>query len=126
MSEAADGQTSGEQFVARVEDELGYDVDYAPELGENLGWFCLELVLVAQGEEFEGDVDFELSGDGVEPLYAEITVPLAETERRGVLTAIGERIIAAEDEETYQYEPDEDELAPLLEDLQAIHADVFE
>lgn len=121
------GQTEhARAFVDRVEEKLGYEVDYAPELGDELGWFCLELLLVADGEEFEGDVDFELSESGVELLYAEITVGLEEVERRGVLNAIGERLISAEHEETYRYEPDEAEFESLLADLREIHDAVFE
>lgn len=117
---------TAEEFADRIEAELGYEVDLAEELGEDLGWFCLELILVCEGEEYEGDVDFNITESGVEPLYAEITVPLAETERRAILHAIGERIISAEGEETYKYEPTDEELAPLLEDLHEIHAEVFE
>ena len=126
MSEPTDVPERTQAFVQRIEAELGYEVDHAPELGDELGWFCLELVLVADGEEFTGDVDFELSEAGVEILYAEITVPLAETDRRGILGSIGERLIAAEDEETYRYDPDEAEFASLLAELREIHADVFE
>jgi hypothetical protein len=121
----AEERTKSEEFADRIEAELGYEVDLAEELGEDLGWFCLELILVCEGEEFEGDVDFNLTESGVEPLYAEITVPLAETERRAILHAIGERIISAEGEETYKYEPTDEELAPLLEDLHEIHSEVF-
>lgn len=113
-------------FVDQVEEELGYDADYAPELGEKLGWFCLQLDLVAEGEEFVGDVDFELSDSGIELLYAEITVGIDEVERRGILNTIGERLIAAEDEETYRYDPKEAEFEPLLAELREIHADVFD
>jgi hypothetical protein len=120
------GRRAAETFVERVEEKLGYDVDYAPELGDDLGWFCLELDLVAQGEEFVGDVDFELSESHIQVLYAEITVGLDEIERREILNAIGERLIAAEDEETYRYDPQEAEFESLLEDLRAIHRDVFE
>ena len=124
MSEVSGGRA--EAFVERIESELGYDVDFAPELGDELGWFCLELDLVAEGEEFVGDVDSELSASGVELLYAEITVGLEEVERRDILTTIGDRLIAAENEETYRYDPDDAEFAPLLTELRAIHADVFE
>lgn len=118
-------QAAPAEFVDRVEEELGYQVDYAPELGEELGWFCLELDLVVDGEEFVGDVDFELSESGIDLLYSEITVELDEVERREILGRIGERLVAADDEETYRYDPDEAEFKPLLEDLREIHADVF-
>jgi hypothetical protein len=114
-----------EKFAARVEAELGYEVDLATELGEDLGWFSLELVYVCEGEEFEGDTDFNLSESGVEPLYAEITVDLGATRRRAILGGVGERLISAEGVETYRYEPTREELAPLLADLEEIHADVF-
>lgn len=125
MSDVAANGERAETFVERVETELGYDVDYAPELGDELGWFCLELILVAEDEEFTGEVDFELATTDVEPLYAEISVPLAANERRRILGTIGERIISTETEETFKYEPEPEELQPLLGDLRAIHADVF-
>jgi hypothetical protein len=125
MSEST-GERRARAFLERVETELGYEVDYAPELGDELGWFCLELPLVARGEEFAGDVDFELSESGVDLLYAEITVGLDEVQRRGILSDIGERLIAAENEETYRYEPAESEFETLLADLRDIHADIFE
>jgi hypothetical protein len=115
-----------EEFAARVEAELGYEVDLATELGEDLGWFCLELVYVCEGEEFEGDTDFTLSESGVEPLYAEITVDLDATRRRAILGTVGERLISAEGVETYTYEPTREELAPLVADLEEIHAEVFD
>lgn len=117
---------NAEEFAARVEAELGYEVDLATELGEDLGWFSLELVYVCEGEEFEGDTDFNLSESGVEPLYAEITVDLDATRRRAVLGAVGERLISAQGVETYRYEPSRKELAPLVADLEEIHADVFD
>jgi hypothetical protein len=119
MSDVAANGERAETFVERVETELGYDVDYAPELGDELGWFCLELILVAEDEEFTGEVDFELATTGVEPLYAEIS------ERRRILGTIGERIISTETEETFKYEPEPEELQSLLGELRAIHADVF-
>lgn len=126
MTETAAESEEATAFFERVEEELGYDVDYAPELGEELGWFSLRLDLVAEGEEFVGDVDFELSESGVELLYAEITVGLDEVQRRGILNSIGERLVAAEDEETYRYDPDEAEFAPLLAELREIHTAVFD
>jgi len=114
------------EFVDRVEGELGYDVEYAPELGDELGWFCLELALVAEGEEFDGDVDFELSESGIELLYAEIAVEIEDVERREILHRIAERLVAAEGEETYRYDPEEAEFEPLLDELRDIHADVFD
>lgn len=119
-------RSNAEEFAARVEAELGYEVNLATELGEDLGWFSLELVYVCEGEEFEGETDFNLSESGVEPLYAEITVDLDATERRAILHEIGERLISAEGVETYRYEPTSEELAPLMEDLHEIHADVFD
>ena len=113
------------EFAARIETELGYEVDLATELGEDLGWFSLELVYVCEGEEFKGDTDFNLSESGVEPLYAEITVDLDAIRRRAILGEVGERLISAEGVETYRYEPSRDELAPLVADLEDIHADVF-
>jgi hypothetical protein len=113
-------------FVERVESETGYEVDAAPELGDELGWFSLDLTFICEGEEFVGATDFELSESGVKPLYAEITVDLEETHRRQLLATIGERLISAEGVEDYQYEPDEAELQPLLEELREIHADVFD
>jgi len=114
-----------EEFAAGIEKELGYDVDFAPELGEDLGWFCLKLVYVCDGEEFEGDTDFNLSKSGVEPLYAEITVDMDATQRRAILGTVGERLISAEGQETFKYEPTREELAPLVAELEEIHADVF-
>ncbi|MFB6296880.1 MAG: hypothetical protein ABEH56_00005 [Salinirussus sp.] len=118
-------QPSAQAFVDRVEAELDCEVDLAEELGEDLGWFCIEVVLVCEGEEFVADVDFNLSEAGVEVLYAEITVDMDATGRRAILNAIGERLIGAEGEETYRYEPSEEELASLLDELREIHADVF-
>jgi len=113
------------EFAARVEEELGYEVDFAPELGDDLGWFCLELLYVREDEEFAGDTDFNLSESGVEPLYAEITVDMEATQRRAILGTVGERLISAEGEETFRYEPTREELAPLVAELEAIHDDVF-
>lgn len=126
MSDTAAASERAATFVERVENELGEDVDYAPELGDELGWVCLELDLVADGEEFVGDVDFELSESGIKLLYAEITVGLDEVERRNILSRIGERLIAAENEETYRYDPAEEEFAALLTELREIHAAVFD
>jgi hypothetical protein len=125
MSDATDQSDRATTFVERVEDELGYEVDYAPDLGEELGWFCLEVRMEAEGEEFLGDLDFELSQSGVDPLYAEITVGLNDHERRAILSAIGERLEGAQNVETYQYDPAEGEFGPLVADLHEIHEDVF-
>lgn len=125
MTDSAGRTEQVTEFIERIEAELGYEVDLAEELGEDLGWFSLDLLLVCEGEEFEGAVDFNLSESGIEPLYAEIAVGLAETERRTILSSIGERLIAAGDQEEYQYEPTEEELQPLLGDLRDIHADIF-
>lgn len=118
-------RTRAEAFADRVETELDVEVNLAEELGDALGWFSIEVVLVHGEEEFPAEVDFELSEEGVEILYAEITVDMAATERRAVLHDIGERLIGAEGEETYRYEPSEEELGPLVDDLERIHADVF-
>jgi hypothetical protein len=117
--------TKARTFADRVEAELGYEVDLAEELGEELGWFSLPLVLVHGDEEFEADVDFELSEEGIEILYAEIELELAETERRDLLHRIGKQLLITETHEEFRYEPTEEELAPLLADLDRIHDDVF-
>jgi hypothetical protein len=126
MTDVTEPDGQAREFIERVERELGYEVDFDPRLGSGLGWFCLELVLVAEGEEFEGDVDFELTEESVEPLYAEITVDIEQTERRQILTRIGERIITTETTETFNYDPDPEELQPLVGDLRELHATVFE
>lgn len=125
MSEAADVDPRVEEFVDRVETELGYGVDLAPELGEGLGWFSLDLLFEVRGEEFVAATDFELSESGVEVLYAEIAVDEAAVERRQILHEAGERLVNVGGEEEFRYEPTEGDLEPLLADLRAVHDDVF-
>jgi hypothetical protein len=122
----SDPEARAEAFIERVDEELGLEPDYAPELGEELGWVSFELLVELQGETFEADVDFELSTTGVEILYAEMTVDPANTHRRALLHEAGERLVGGEGFEDYQYEPDEAEFEPLLSDLREIHAEVFD
>lgn len=124
MTDDADPRASA--FVERVEERLGYDVDFAPELGEELGWFSLDLLFEIRGEEFEARTDFELSESGIEVLYSEIAVDEAAVERREILLEVGERLVNVGGEEEFRYEPTEAELGPLLSDLREIHAAVFE
>lgn len=63
-----------EQFTERVEEETGHDIWVDEELGEDLGWFFVETPLEFQGEEFDAEVDFNLSESDVSVLYAEITI----------------------------------------------------
>jgi len=125
MTEMADVDPRAEEFLDRVERELGHEADLAPELGEGLGWFSLDLLFEIRGEEFVATTDFELSDSGVEVLYAEIAVDEAAVERRQVLHEEGERLVNVGGEEEFGYESTEEELGPLLADLRGIHADVF-
>jgi hypothetical protein len=123
MADDADYRAAA--FVERVEKRLGEDVDFAPELGDELGWFSLDLLFEIRGEEFEATTDFELSESGVEVLYAETAVDEEALERRQILFEVGERIVNVGGEEEFRYEPTEAELGPLLADLREVHAEVF-
>lgn len=125
MSGDADVDPRAEKFVDRVEAELGYEPDLAAELGGELGWMSLDLLFEIRGEEFVAATDFELSESGVEVLYAEIAVDEAAVKRRQILHDAGERLVNVGGEESFRYEPAEEDLAPLLADLREIHADVF-
>jgi hypothetical protein len=49
----------------------------------------------------------------------------AAVRRREILHDVGERLANVGGEESFRYEPAEEDLAPLLADLREIHADVF-
>jgi ABC-type amino acid transport substrate-binding protein len=125
MSGTADTDPRAQEFVDRVGTKLGYEPDLAAELGGELGWVSLDLLFEIRGEEFVAATDFELSESGVELLYAEIVVDEAAARRRRILHDVGERLVNVGGEESFRYEPAEDDLAPLLADLREIHADVF-
>jgi len=123
MSEAEADKV--ERFTERVEDETGHDIWVDEELGDDLGWFFVETPLEFQGEEFEAEVDFNLSESDVSVLYAEITIDRSNEEREAILDEETERLEWGEDQALYEYYPDESEVGEVVDELRDVHSEIF-
>ena len=123
MSEAEADKV--ERFTERVEDETGHDIWVDEELGDDLGWFFVETPLEFQGEEFEAEVDFNLSESDVSVLYAEITIDRSNEEREAILDEETECLEWGEDQALYEYYPDESEVGEVVDELRDVHSEIF-
>lgn len=123
MSEAEADKV--ERFTERVEEETGHDIWVDEALGDDLGWFFVETPLEFQGEEFEAEVDFNLSESDVSVLYAEITIDRSNEEREAILDEEAERIDWGEDQALYEYYPDESEVGEVVDELREVHSEIF-
>lgn len=113
-----------EQFRELVEEKTGQEIHPDTEIGDHICWFFLELPLELNGETFDdAEVDFELSEEKVEPLYAEIYVE-SDTNREETLSEVGTRLEGG-DEALYEYYLDEGEIEGVMADLREAHAEVY-
>jgi hypothetical protein len=112
-----------EQFRELVEEKTEQQIHPDTEIGDHICWFFLNVPLKLKGETFDAEIDFELSEEEVEPLYAEIYVE-SDTDREEVLSEVGTRLEGG-DEVLYEYYIDEDEIEDLMADLREAHAEVY-
>jgi hypothetical protein len=123
MSEAEADKV--ERFTERVEEETGHEIWVDEEVGDDLGWFFVETPLEFQGEEFEAEVDFNLSESDVSVLYAEITIDRSNEEREAILDEEAERIDWGEDYALYEYYLKESEVGEVVDELREVHSEIF-
>ena len=114
-----------EQFTQRVEEETGHEIWVDEELGEDLGWFFIETNLEFQEEEFEAEVDFDLSESDISVLYAEITIDRSDKDREAILDEEADGIDWGDDYALYEYYPDESEVGDVVDELRDVHSEVY-
>ncbi|WP_336036648.1 hypothetical protein [Halobacterium yunchengense] len=112
-----------ERFRESVEEKVGQEIHPDTAMGDHICWFFLNIPVELNGETFDAEVDFDLSEDGVEPMYAEIYVE-SGTDREEKLSEVGTRLEAG-DEALYEYYLDEDEVGDVMADLREAHAEVY-
>lgn len=109
------------EFCTLVEEEVGNRVSLVdPMMEGTLCWFALDIPLEFEGEEFEAELEVDLSEDDVRPVIAEIECA-PDDNRREILEANASRL----DGHLFEYQPSENELDPLLTQLEDIHSRVF-
>jgi hypothetical protein len=113
-----------ERFRELVEEKTGQEIYPDTEVGDGIGWFILEIPLQLNGESFDADVDFDLSEDGVETLYAEIYVE-RDSEREETLSEVATRIDLDDNKALYEYYLDEGEVNDVIDDLREAHSEVY-
>ncbi|TYT60871.1 hypothetical protein [Natrialba swarupiae] len=113
-----------EQFRELVEEKTGQEIYPDTGVGDGIGWFMLDISLELNGKAFDADVDFDLSEDEVEPLYAEIYVE-RESKREETLSKLATRIDLDDNKALYEYYLDEDEVEDIIADLREAHAEVY-
>jgi hypothetical protein len=123
MSEAEADKV--ERFTERVEQETGHEIWVDEELGDDLGWFFVETPLEFQDEEFEAEVDFNLSESDVSVLYAEITIDPGNKEREAILDEEADCLEPGADQALYEYYPDESEVGDVVDELREVHLEIF-
>ncbi|MCW8172745.1 hypothetical protein D8S78_12540 [Natrialba swarupiae] len=104
--------------------ETGQEIYPDTGVGDGIGWFMLDISLELNGKAFDADVDFDLSEDEVEPLYAEIYVE-RESKREETLSKLATRIDLDDNKALYEYYLDEDEVEDIIADLREAHAEVY-
>ncbi len=114
-----------EQFTQRVEEETGHEIWVDEELGEDIGWFFIETELEFQEEEFEAEVDFDLSESDISVLYAEITIDRSDKDREAILDEEADRIDWGDDYALYEYYPDESEVGDIVDELRDVHLEIY-
>lgn len=112
-----------EQFRELVEEKIGQEIHPDTAMGDHICWFFLDLPLELNGETFDAEVDFDLSKERVEPLYAEICVE-SGTDREEILSEVGTRLEGG-DEALYEYYLDEGDIESVMADLREAHAEVY-
>lgn len=112
-----------ERFRELVEEKTGQEIHPDTEMGDDICWFFLNVPLTLNGETFDAEVDFDLSEDDVEPLYAEIYVK-SDTDREEILSEVGTRLEGG-DEALYEFYLDEGDIEGVLADLREAHAEVY-
>jgi hypothetical protein len=123
MSEAEADKV--ERFTERVEEETGHEIWVDEELGDDLGWFFVETPLEFQGEEFNAEVDFNLSESDVSVLYAEITIDPSNEVREVILEEETDCLEPGDDQALYEYYPDESEVGEVADELREVHSEIF-
>jgi len=114
-----------EQFRGLVEEKTGQEIHPDTEMGDHLCWFFLDVSLELNGETFDAEVDFDLSEEEVEPLYAEIYVE-RNSEREETLSEVATRIGLDDNKALYEYFIGEGEVEDVMSDLRESHAEVYE
>lgn len=114
-----------DRFTKRVEEETGHEIWVDEELSDDLGWFFVETPLEFQGEEFDAEVDFNLSESDVSVLYAEITIDPSNEEREAILEEEADCLEQGDDQALYEYYPDESEIGEVVDELREVHSEIF-
>lgn len=123
MSEAEADKV--ERFTERFEEETGHEIWVDEELGDDLGWFFVETPLEFHGEEFDAEVDFNLSKSDVSVLYAEITIDPSNEEREAILEEEADCLEPGDDHALYEYYPDKSEVGEVVDELREVHLEIF-
>jgi len=112
-----------ERFRELVEEKIGQEIHPDTAVGDHICWFFLDLSLELNGETIEAEVDFDLSEEEVEPLYAEIYVE-RDSRKEEILSEVGTHLEEG-DEVLYEYHLDEGEIEGVMADLREAHAEVY-
>jgi hypothetical protein len=116
------------EFAELVQEETEYRVSLVDEGLGDLCWFALDGVMVPiEEEEFDAEVDFNLSEDDVDIVVAEIMSEGSMIGRsRMILDAEATKLHNEGDQALYEYKPTKEDLEPLFSSLVDVHYRVFE
>lgn len=115
------------KFTQFVEEETDYRVSLVDEHLGDLCWFALDgISVLIEDQEYEAEVDFNLSEDCVSIVIAEIMSEGSMIGKsRMVLDAKARKLEDIGDQALYEYEPSEQDLEPVYSQLRDIHSRVF-